>query len=129
MSNSDVITAFCEAWAERDLDKIMDFFTDDAVYHNIPVDPASVGKEEIRAVIESFTAAPQSIEFKVHHQAESSDGVVMNERTDVFRIGDGAIQLRVMGTFELTDGKISAWRDYFDMQQYMNQLPQQGQSS
>jgi limonene-1,2-epoxide hydrolase len=31
-----------------------------------------------------------------------------------------------MGTFELSDGKISAWRDYFDMQQYMSQLPQQG---
>ena len=125
MSNSDVITAFCEVWAEKDLDKIMAFFTDDAVYHNIPMDPANVGKDEIRAMIESFTAAPESIEFKVHHQAENADGVVMNERTDVFKIGDCTIQLRVMGTFELIDGKISAWRDYFDIQQYMSQLPQQ----
>ncbi len=126
MSNSDVITAFCKVWAEKDLEKIMEFFTEDAVYHNIPVDPASVGKDQIRAVIESFTTAPESIEFAVHHQAETADGIVMNERTDRFKIGDATVQLRVMGTFELIGGKISAWRDYFDMQQYLSQLPQQG---
>lgn len=125
MSNSDIITAFCAVWAAKDVDKIMDFFTDDAVYHNIPVDPASVGKDQIRAVIESFTTAPESIEFAVHNQAETADGVVMNERTDSFKIGDTTINLRVMGTFELSDGKISAWRDYFDLQQYMSQLPSQ----
>jgi limonene-1,2-epoxide hydrolase len=27
-----------------------------------------------------------------------------------------------MGTFEVRDGKISAWRDYFDLSQYMSQL-------
>ncbi len=80
MSNSDVITAFCQVWAEKDLEKIMAFFTEDAVYHNIPVDPASVGKDQIRAVIESFTTAPESIEFAVHHQAETADGIVLNER-------------------------------------------------
>lgn len=48
----------------------------------------------------------------------------MNERTDSFKIGDDTIALRVIGVFELTNGKISAWRDYFDLQQYMSQLPQ-----
>lgn len=123
MSNSDIIKDFCDVWAERDLDKIMDFFTDDAVYHNIPLDPPNVGKDQIRAVIESFTEAPEFIEFAVHHQAETADGVVMNERTDRFRIGETTIELRVMGTFELSEGKICAWRDYFDLQQYMSQLP------
>jgi limonene-1,2-epoxide hydrolase len=27
-----------------------------------------------------------------------------------------------MGTFELRDGKIAAWRDYFDLNTYMSQL-------
>ena len=125
MSNSEIITAFCAVWAERDLDKIMAFFTDDAVYHNIPMDPANVGRDQIRAVIESFTSAPRSIEFAIHHQAENEEGVVMNERTDSFEIGDTTVRLRVMGIFELSGGKISAWRDYFDMQQYLSQLPGQ----
>ena len=25
-----------------------------------------------------------------------------------------------MGTFEVVDGKITAWRDYFDMNQFMS---------
>ena len=28
-----------------------------------------------------------------------------------------------MGTFEVDDGKITAWRDYFDMNQFMSQMP------
>jgi len=28
----------------------------------------------------------------------------------------------VMGTFEVRDGKIAAWRDYFDLNTYMSQL-------
>jgi limonene-1,2-epoxide hydrolase len=124
MSNSDIITAFCATWKEKDQDALMDFFADDAVYHNIPIDPPSVGKEAIRATIDMFTTAPDSLEFVVHHQAENADGIVMNERTDHFKIGDATISLRVMGSFELKDGKITAWRDYFDMQQYINQMPQ-----
>jgi limonene-1,2-epoxide hydrolase len=124
MSNSDIITDFCNCWASRDIDAIMDFFAEDAVYHNIPMDPANVGREQIRGVINMFMADPDEVQFQVHHQAENADGVVMNERTDTFRIGDHTIALRVMGVFELADGKIIAWRDYFDMNQYLSQLPQ-----
>ena len=36
---------------------------------------------------------------------------------------DKTIELPVMGTFEVTaDGKISAWRDYFDLNQFMSQM-------
>lgn len=37
---------------------------------------------------------------------------------DVFKVGDRAFELQVMGIFEVTDGKISAWRDYFDLNQF-----------
>ena len=47
----------------------------------------------------------------------------MNERTDRFRTGDRWIDLPVTGVFEVdTEGKISLWRDYFDMQMFMSQL-------
>ena len=88
MSNYDIVSAFCDAWASRDIDAIMDFFAEDAVYHNIPMDPANVGKEQIRAVIEMFMKDPEQVTFAVHHQAESAEGVVLNERTDTFKLGD-----------------------------------------
>ena len=124
MSNSDTVTAFIESWADRDIDRIMGFFAEDAIYHNIPMDPPNQGVAQIRGVIEMFMKDPTRVEWEVHHQAEAADGVVLNERTDRFWIGEHLIALRVMGAFELADGKITAWRDYFDLNQYMNQIPQ-----
>ena len=39
------IKEFFEAWSRLNVDHIMDFFTDDAVFHNIPLEPAA-GKDE-----------------------------------------------------------------------------------
>ena len=46
----------------------------------------------------------------------------MTERVDVFKLPDKSFELRVMGTFEVIGGKISAWRDYFDMQQFTSKM-------
>jgi limonene-1,2-epoxide hydrolase len=120
-SPTDVVRAFCAAWSAFDLDRIMSFFSDDAVYHNIPVDPLT-GHDAIRSMIAMFTTGTDGIEFRVLHLA--ADGpVVLTERVDVFVRAEGTIELPVMGTFEVHDGRITAWRDYFDLQQYMSQLP------
>jgi limonene-1,2-epoxide hydrolase len=47
----------------------------------------------------------------------SGDDIVMMERVDVIPRADGNHELPVMGVIELRDGKISAWREYFDMTQ------------
>ena len=125
MSNSDIVGDFCASWSSLDIDAIMGFFAEDAVYYNIPMEPPSAGKAMIRQVIETFMADPDGVQFEVLHQAENSDGVVMNERIDRFYLGDHTITMRVMGVFELADGKITAWRDYFDLNEYLSQLPQQ----
>ena len=118
----DLVRELCAAFgeAELDLDRIVGFFTDDAVYHNIPVDPV-VGPEAIRGVLASFTTGVESIEFRVGAIA-ADGGTVLTERVDVFRFPGKEISLPVMGTFEVAGGKIAAWRDYFDMNQFMSQL-------
>ena len=118
---SDVVTRFCAAWGEGDLDTIIGFFTDDAVYHNIPMAPVT-GPDEIRTLIAGFTATVDKIEFRVTHQV-SNGNVVMNERVDAFITAAKTMELPVMGVFEVTDdGKIAAWRDYFDLNQLMSQM-------
>jgi limonene-1,2-epoxide hydrolase len=113
-SADELVTEFCKLWASPDPEQLAGYFTDDAIYHNIPMDPVQ-GREAIKVFIAGFTAAFDGIDFQVHRQV--SDGnLVMNERTDVMHRKDGGeIPLPVMGTFEVVDGKISAWRDYFDM--------------
>jgi limonene-1,2-epoxide hydrolase len=116
----DLVRRFCAAWADGDVDALVAYFTDDAVYHNIPISPVT-GKDAIKTTIEGFAAGVDKIEFRVN--AVAADGnVVLTERVDVFTTADKVIELPVMGTFEVRDGKIAAWRDYFDLNQFMSQL-------
>ena len=112
---------FCAAWeAARRSSAILDAFTDDAVYHNIPMQPA-VGKPAIAALLKFILAqAADSVMFEIKHIVADGD-VVLTERVDTFTTGDRKIALDVMGTFELRDGKIAAWRDYFDLAHWTKQ--------
>jgi len=121
--NTDLIDRFVAAWKRLNVNEIMGFFSEDAVYTNIPIDPPNEGKEAIRKTIEGFVGMATAIEFVVHHTAENpAAGLVMNERTDRFRVGDRWVEARVMGVFEIRDGKISAWRDYFDLAEFTSQM-------
>jgi limonene-1,2-epoxide hydrolase len=121
-SPTDVVRRFCASWATGDIDAIVAFFTDAAVYHNIPLAPV-VGPDQIRATIEGFTGGVESIEFRL--ESISADGpTVLTERLDVFHFPKGTVELPVMGAFEVVDGEIAAWRDYFDLNQFMSQVPQ-----
>ena len=121
--NMGIVEDFISAWGERDVDRVMGFFTPDAIYHNIPMEPLQ-GLDAIRGLIESFIGMASEIDWIVHSAAESADGRVLTERTDRFLIGEKWVEAAVMGIFELRDGRISAWRDYFDLDQFQKQMPQ-----
>lgn len=97
----------------------MGYFDDSATYHNIPME-VQEGKENIRGFIAGFLSMASSIEFEILHQVSEGD-VVMNERVDTLVMGENTIALPVMGIFELENGKIIKWRDYFDMGQLTGQ--------
>jgi limonene-1,2-epoxide hydrolase len=121
MSNSQIVNDFIAAWEALDADRILSFFAEGAVYHNIPM-PMMTGHDQIARFIKPFLASAKSARFIVHHQAENEAGTVLNERTDVFELVDGkTLSIRVMGVFELSGGKITAWRDYFDMKAFESQ--------
>ena len=63
----------------------------------------------------------EGIEFRIINI--TADGpVVMTERVDVFSLPGKSFELPVMGTFEVIDGKINAWRDYFDINQFTSRM-------
>jgi limonene-1,2-epoxide hydrolase len=111
--NRAVVQSLADAWAAQDIEAIMGHFTDDIVYHNIPMDPAE-GPDAVRGVIEGFLAMSESIVFDTLNEVSDGD-LVLNERVDTFVIGGNETPINVMGIFEMRDGKIARWRDYFDM--------------
>ncbi len=112
----ELVTAFCAAWERMDADELAGYFTDDGVYHNIPMAPAE-GRDAVHAMLTGMKAMISSIRFEVHRQVAQGN-LVMNERTDHLVMGDRTVALPVVGVFEIEGDKIRAWRDYFDMGQF-----------
>ena len=114
-----VVRDFCAAWEARDQQRILDAFADDGVYHNMPMPPAT-GKDAIKGVLGMVLGPATDVRFEITHIVADGD-TVLTERIDTFTIGGKTVTLPVMGTFELRDGKIAAWRDYFDLATWTKQ--------
>ena len=115
MNPDQIVRDFCDAWSRGDLDAILAGFAEDATYHNIPMEPL-VGLDAIRAGIEGFLKmSPSGVQFEILNQVVSGN-IVFNERIDTFENEGKKTAAPVAGVFEIDDaGKITAWRDYFDM--------------
>lgn len=113
------VTAFIDHLNAMELDAAWALLDEDVVYHNMPVDPVT-GPAAVKAV---FAMIPmQAMDWETH--AIAADGnLVLTERTDRFTLLDGrTVELQVMGVFHVADGKITTWRDYFDMAQWLAQM-------
>lgn len=109
--NEAMIRRFLAAWERREVDAILDGFADDAVYHAMPLPPI-VGKAALTEWVEHFRDVPPG-RLVVHHQAASGD-VVINERIDYITLNGRPVTLPICAAFELQDGRIISWREYFD---------------
>ena len=116
----DAVLGLIDACNRIDMDAIIDAFTDDAVYHNIPM-AAVKGKAAIRGALATIMGDSEAVQWDVLNIADEG-GVVLTERVDKFRINGVWAEVPVMGVFEVSDGKIAAWRDYFDMGQVQAQF-------
>ncbi|HLW18098.1 MAG TPA: SgcJ/EcaC family oxidoreductase [Actinomycetota bacterium] len=119
--NETVVRDFIVAWSQGDARKLADFFTDDAVVWND-------GRTTVRgrdAIHEHFTmqlSACTDCDFEITQTAVTGS-TVFNERIDRMKIVGVPVELPVAGVFELDDaGKLTAWRDYFDLSMLMTQL-------
>jgi limonene-1,2-epoxide hydrolase len=113
-----IIREFCATWSQRSVEKLLDYFTDDALYHNMPMDPVT-GKDGIREILNLFIPA-EDVEAEITHLATRGN-IVFTERVDRMTMGGKRIALPCAGVFEIRDGKIAAWRDYFDLATWQRQ--------
>jgi limonene-1,2-epoxide hydrolase len=114
--NTDLIREFCAAWSRLDPEELAAYFTEDGVYYNMPAQPVA-GREAVEQFIRGFSASWTETNWEVLNIAESGD-VVIAERVDRTKAGDKSVDLPCTGVFELRDGKIAVWRDYFDLATY-----------
>jgi len=114
--NETVVRNFIAAWSRLDADELVQFFTEDGTYHNMMAKPVS-GRDNLRKFIAGFLEGWTATEWDIINIV-SGGNVVMAERLDRTRVGGTRVDLPCVGVFEMEDGKIKAWRDYFDLATY-----------
>lgn len=122
MTPQQTVEAFIGHWNASDIDAMMALCAEDIVYHNIPMEPVH-GTADMRAMVEGFFVNLAGCDWQTHAIAANGN-TVLTERTDGFTFKDGRhAAIRVMGTFEVdADGRIIAWRDYFDMLEFQREF-------
>lgn len=120
-SNAEVVRAFIAAWSRLDVEELLGYFAPDGTYYNMPIAPVS-GHAALRPFIAGFISGWAETSWEVLHLVEAGE-VVIAERVDRTVTKDGKqVDLPCCGVFEMEQGKIKVWRDYFDMGTYMNAL-------
>lgn len=118
--NVEIIRNFIEAWARLDAAELAEYFTDDGTYHNMPTVAVS-GREDVQGFIKNFIRTWSETDWEILNIFGQGD-VVVAERVDRTRVEDRHVELPCCGIFEMEDGKIKVWRDYFDMPTFVNAM-------
>jgi len=121
----EIARAFLKAMEPLDYDRATALVAPDCTYTNPPPIGTVRGPQGIRAVLEPFFAPTLENEFRILRSAENGPVVIL-ERLDRHRLADKWVELPVTGVFEVHDGLITYWRDYFDAATILSQWPAPG---
>lgn len=120
-ANEQIVHDFIASWATNDVDKVLSYVTEDCFYHNVPLAPIQ-GKAKMREFLAPFfkeDAITTNFELKPEILQTVSEGsAVLEERIDHYVVGKSRFHIPVVGVYEIRDGKIAVWKDYFDMAQF-----------
>lgn len=111
--NEKIVRDFIAAWSRLNVDELVSCFAEDGVYHNMPTRPVK-GHEALRAFIAQFLKTWTRTDWDILNIVSKGD-VVIAERLDRTVAMGKNVDLPCCGVFEMENGKIKVWRDYFDM--------------
>ncbi len=122
-SQTDTVRLFMKAMENLDYEKALSYVSEDVEYTNMPLGPGSTlrGHAGILSVLQPFFAPTITNEWIITSMASAGNTVFM-ERLDRHQLPRGWAELPVTGVFEVVDGKISSWREYFDYRYIEQQM-------
>jgi limonene-1,2-epoxide hydrolase len=111
-ANALTVETFLKALQSQDFDTVDALLADDLVYQNVGFPTVRGG----RRVAKMFRGLQGRMGFEVAIHRNVAEGeTVINERHDALIFGAFRLQFWVCGVFEVHDGRITLWRDYFDL--------------
>lgn len=110
---TEVVMRLLDAMAGFDQEALEATLADDVAYTNVSL-PTIHGRRAVGSALAKFFGGLGAT-FEVMALNVAAEGpVVLTERIDAITLGRLRLQFWVNGRFEVTDGKVTVWRDYFD---------------
>ncbi|MBY4129303.1 nuclear transport factor 2 family protein [Rhodococcus fascians] len=106
-----------DALKSRDIDRAMTVLDERVVWHNVGL-PKVRGSSNVGRFLAVLAKPTFGFDVIVHNIASTGD-IVLTERTDVLIWRRLRIEFWVCGTFEVRDGTVAVWRDYFDTTDFL----------
>jgi limonene-1,2-epoxide hydrolase len=95
-----------------EVDRAVELLATDVRYENVGL-PTIHGRERVRRLFGRMAVGGGGFDVRIHTIAADGPSV-MTERTDALTYRRLHVQLWVCGRFDVHDGQITLWRDYFD---------------
>ena len=110
---TQIVEGFLFALRDKDYEAMRAALDDDVVYQNVGLPTIRGGQRTVNIMRRGLELSSSGFDVKIHRIAAEGTSV-LTERTDVILYGPLRIQFWVCGVFEVRDGRITLWRDYFD---------------
>ena len=107
-----VVRTFLGELERLDVDAAVALLDPDVVYVNVSL-PAARGRDATARLLGALGRHATGF-GAVCHRVAADGPTVLTERTDTIAVGRFSMSFWVCGTFEVLDGRIVLWRDYFD---------------
>jgi len=117
--NAHVVEVLLSSLQAADADGAGAVLDDNLVYQNVGF-PTIHGRARAMKLFRAMEGRA-GFEVKTHRIAVNGSSV-LTERTDVLQFGPLRLQFWVCGVFEVHNGRITLWRDYFDMWNFTKAL-------
>lgn len=114
----DPYAAFLEvirAWKRRDLEGVLGRLDDDIVWYSRVGAAPVIGKANVRQALEGIGSKRKVENWRIFHHAVSGERLFVEGVDDYLDDKGHRVAVPYAGVMEFRNGRITGWRDYFDI--------------
>ena len=130
MNAIQTVEAFLNAYWAKDHEKTLALATEDFSWPNVAMPKVSIASRAAmrEVLVNQNMGFPEPIDSGHHetHNAVARDGLVLHERVDYWKLRGKEMNCPCCAVFEVRDGKVALWRDYYDIGHVIRQFESVG---
>lgn len=118
--NRALINQFFQFWCAGDIEGVLSLCHEAIIWDNVPMKPIQ-GRAKVADFLGRFGQGMTARHYDILTMMEKDHRVFIEAVENYIRDGK-SVRVRFMSAFEIENGLIKQWRDYFDLSTVQRQL-------